>query len=111
MLQRKTCCRVVLRPFVSVKCFWTAVRSLALLRVVLRHASGATALTYFVAAVPAMFFVTGSLLAKSLRKGARAVIVDRARRILIPLWFFTLAAYATMLIAHQIDGAPKTSVP
>ncbi len=91
--------------------FLDAIRTLAIVRVVLWHALGAAVLTYVVAAVPAMFFVTGSLLAKSLRKGARSVIVDRARRILVPLWAFTVTAFAVMVVAHRVDGTAKTSVP
>lgn len=91
--------------------FLDAVRVIALLRVVLWHALGLPVLTYFVAAVPTMFFVTGSLLAKSLRRGARKVIVDRARRILVPLWLFAVGAYVAMSIAHLLDGTSKTEVP
>ncbi|HEV8298320.1 MAG TPA: serine hydrolase [Acidimicrobiales bacterium] len=91
--------------------FLDAVRTMALLRVVLWHALGAAALTYFVAAVPAMFFVTGSLLAKSLRRGAGRVILDRGRRILVPLWAFAAGAYSIMTVAHVVDGTAKTAVP
>jgi CubicO group peptidase (beta-lactamase class C family)/surface polysaccharide O-acyltransferase-like enzyme len=91
--------------------FLDAVRVIALIRVVLWHALGLPVLTYFVAAVPTMFFVTGSLLAKSFRRGARVVVVDRARRILVPLWVFTLGAYLTMAIAHLLDGTATTKVP
>lgn len=91
--------------------FLDAVRVIALIRVVLWHALGLPVLTYFVAAVPTMFFVTGSLLAKSLRRGARKVVVDRARRILVPLWVFTAGAYLAMAIAHLLDGTSKTAIP
>lgn len=91
--------------------FLDAVRTLALLRVVLWHATGAVALTYFVAAVPMMFFVAGSLLAKSFRRGVLVVVRDRVQRILVPLWAFALAAYATMYIAFLQDGTTKTEVP
>jgi CubicO group peptidase (beta-lactamase class C family)/fucose 4-O-acetylase-like acetyltransferase len=91
--------------------FLDAVRTLAIFRVVLWHALGAAVLTYFVAAVPAMFFVTGSLLAKSLRRGARRTILDRARRILLPLWVFAAGAYAAMTVAHLVDRTSNTSVP
>ena len=91
--------------------FLDAVRVIALVRVVLWHALGAAVLTYFVAAVPTMFFVTGSLLAKSLRRGAVKVIVDRARRILVPLWVFAFGAYLVMATAHALDRTPKTAVP
>ena len=44
--------------------FLDAVRALAVVRVMVWHAFGFAAITYFVSAVPAMFFVTGSLLAR-----------------------------------------------
>jgi CubicO group peptidase (beta-lactamase class C family)/surface polysaccharide O-acyltransferase-like enzyme len=91
--------------------FLDAVRVIALVRVVLWHALGIAALTYFVAAVPTMFFVTGSLLAKSMRRGALHVIVDRARRILVPLWVFAFGAYLAMAISHALDGTSRTAVP
>jgi peptidoglycan/LPS O-acetylase OafA/YrhL len=47
--------------------FLDAIRAIAILRVVLWHTFGAAVITYFFSAVPAMFFVTGSLLAKSRR--------------------------------------------
>ncbi len=86
------------------------MRTIALARVVLWHTTGAVALTYLVAAVPAMFFVTGSLLAKSLRRGARAVIVDRARRILVPLWVFAAVAWLAMGIASLVSPGARTSL-
>ena len=91
--------------------FLDAIRTLALVRVVLWHALALPVLTYFVAAVPAMFSVTGSPLAHSLGRGARRVIVDRARRILVPLWVFPAGAFLAMTIAHRIDGTTRTAVP
>jgi CubicO group peptidase (beta-lactamase class C family)/fucose 4-O-acetylase-like acetyltransferase len=91
--------------------FLDAVRTIALVRVVLWHATGAVPLTYIVAAVPTMFFVTGSLLAKSLRRGARSVVIDRARRILVPLWAFAALALGAMEISHLIDGTARTAMP
>ncbi|MSY72509.1 MAG: acyltransferase family protein, partial [Actinobacteria bacterium] len=80
--------------------FLDAVRTLAVLRVIVWHAFGAAAITYVVSAVPAMFFVTGSLLARSIdRHTGTRTIVDRLRRMLIPLWAFTAVAFAVMAIA------------
>ncbi|MGH9150216.1 MAG: acyltransferase family protein, partial [Acidimicrobiales bacterium] len=77
--------------------FLDAVRTIATLRVVVWHAFGAAAITWVVAAMPAMFFVTGSLLAKSLdRRGARTVLADRSRRLAAPLWAFGLVAWLAM---------------
>jgi CubicO group peptidase (beta-lactamase class C family)/peptidoglycan/LPS O-acetylase OafA/YrhL len=56
-----------------------------------------------------MFFVTGSLLAKSFERRAwHQVLRDRFRRLLLPLWIFALVAWAAMgVAAHRTS----TSVP
>lgn len=84
--------------------FLDVVRALATVRVVLWHAFGAAWLT-FVAAMPAMFFVTGSLYAKSVdRHGARATLVDRLRRIGPSLWLFAGFAWVAMAIGAHLSG-------
>ena len=68
-----------------------ALRTLALFRVVLYHASSMWTLTVFTA-MPLMFFIAGSLFASSLeRRSGRKVIVDRYRRILFPYWLYVVA--------------------
>ena len=85
--------------------FLDAIRAIAIVRVVAWHAFGAAAITYFVAAMPAMFFVTGSLLAKSMnRRSPRAVLSDRFRRLLIPLWAFGVMAWLAMALAAARTG-------
>ncbi len=91
--------------------FLDALRTVALIRVILWHATGAPAVTYVIAAVPTMFFVNGSLLAKSFERGVLPVLRDRARRILVPLWVFAAGAFVTMSVAHAIDGTEATEVP
>ncbi|MEO5837934.1 MAG: serine hydrolase [Acidimicrobiales bacterium] len=92
--------------------FLDAVRALAVVRVMIWHAFGYAAITYFVSAVPAMFFVTGSLLARSLdRHGYVATLRDRTRRLLIPLWLFAAVAFGAMTIADQITHSSTTRVP
>jgi CubicO group peptidase (beta-lactamase class C family)/peptidoglycan/LPS O-acetylase OafA/YrhL len=92
--------------------FLDTIRSISIVRVVLWHAFGAAVITYVVAAVPAMFFVTGSLLAQSLdRKGARATLHDRLRRLLVPFWVFGAAAVAIMAVADVVVADPGTSLP
>jgi CubicO group peptidase (beta-lactamase class C family)/peptidoglycan/LPS O-acetylase OafA/YrhL len=89
-----------------------ALRTIALARVVLWHAFGAAAITYVVAAVPAMFFVSGSLLAKSyLRRPTFTVLADRMRRILVPLWALAAVAYVAMWLAWRIAPSEATQVP
>ncbi len=86
--------------------FLDVVRAVAIIRVVAWHTFGAAAITYFVAAMPAMFFVTGSLLAKSLRRRPpKTVLVDRFRRLLVPLWAFALVAWLAMAVAARNQGA------
>ncbi len=92
--------------------FLDAIRTLAVLRVIIWHAFGAAVITYFVSAVPAMFFVTGSLLARSIdRHGGPRTILDRLRRMLVPLWLFTAVAFCVMAVAARIEPGPATTVP
>lgn len=85
--------------------FLDAIRAIAIVRVVAWHAFGVAAITYFVAAMPAMFFVTGSLLAKSMnRRAPRTVLADRFRRLLIPLWAFAGVAWLAMAVAATRTG-------
>ena len=89
-----------------------ALRAIALVRVVLWHTYGNPAITYVVAAVPTMFFVTGSLFAKSVeRRPIGEVVRHRLRRIFVPLWAFSAVGLLTMSIAHRIDGTDATRVP
>ena len=85
--------------------FLDAIRAIAIIRVVAWHAFGVAAITYFVAAMPAMFFVTGSLLAKSMnRRSPRTVLADRFRRLLVPLWAFAAVAWLAMAVAAARTG-------
>src|SRR5918998_1998454 len=87
--------------------FLDVVRAVAIVRVIAWHAFGLAAITYVVAAMPAMFFVTGSLLAKSLgRRSTRTVLVDRFRRLLIPLWAFGLVAWLAMALVAIWSNDP-----
>ncbi|TML11420.1 MAG: hypothetical protein E6G39_13965 [Actinobacteria bacterium] len=89
-----------------------ALRAIALIRVVLWHTYGNAAITYVVAAVPTMFFVTGSLFAKSVqRQPVAAVIRHRLRRIFVPLWAFSAVGVLVMSVAHFIDRTETTRVP
>ena len=50
------------------------------------HTYGFAWISYFIASMPAMFFVAGSLMAYSLQKdGPRRVMYTRFRRLLVPL--------------------------
>jgi CubicO group peptidase (beta-lactamase class C family)/peptidoglycan/LPS O-acetylase OafA/YrhL len=87
--------------------FLDVVRAVAIVRVIAWHAFGLAAITYVVAAMPAMFFVSGSLLAQSFgRRRTRTVLVDRFRRLLVPLWAFGLVAWGAMAVAAWRTGTP-----
>ena len=89
-----------------------ALRAIALVRVVLWHTYGNAVITYIVAAVPAMFFVSGSLFAKSAqRKPIFEVVRNRIRRIIVPLWAFSAVALLAMSVAHRVDQTDATNVP
>ncbi len=75
------------------------LRALAILRVITWHASGWSWTTWIISSVPAMFVVTGALLARSLQKAsAFQTLKKRFTRLLLPLWFYSLTVY--LLSAH-----------
>ncbi|MGE0877470.1 MAG: serine hydrolase [Acidimicrobiia bacterium] len=92
--------------------FLDVVRALALARVMLWHTIGAPILTFFLAAVPTMFFVTGSLLAKSMAgRDPWTVTIDRLRRILIPFWAYGVFVFSVIVVSHWFDGTSDTGLP
>ena len=87
--------------------FLDAVRAVAILRVVLWHTYGYAWLSYFIASMPAMFFVAGSLMARSLsHRTALAVGLQRFRRLLLPLWLMGFVAVSIMLFHQQQSASP-----
>ncbi len=80
------------------------LRAAALVRVVIWHATGAAAVTV-VAAMPVMFFVSGSLFAASAgRRGGWRTVRDRVRRIGPSLWVFAAVAWLLMAVAARVTG-------
>ena len=74
------------------------LRALAILRVITWHASGWSWTTWIISSVPAMFVVTGALLARSLQNGsAFHVLWKRFKRLLVPLWCYSIVVYALSL--------------
>ena len=70
------------------------LRAIAILRVITWHASGWSWTTWIISSVPAMFVVTGALLARSLQKAsAFHTLRKRFKRLLFPLWFYSLTVY------------------
>ena len=67
------------------------LRALAIIRVITWHASGWAWTTWIISSVPAMFVVTGALLAKSLQKSSAVqTLRKRFQRLLLPLWVYSL---------------------
>ncbi len=80
------------------------LRAAALVRVVVWHATGAAAVT-LVAAMPVMFFVSGSLFAASAcRRGGWRPVGDRLRRLGPPLWLFAAVAWVAMAVGAAASG-------
>ena len=74
------------------------LRALAIVRVITWHASGWSWTTWIISSVPAMFVVTGALLARSLHKAsALHTLRKRFKRLLFPLWFYSLTVYLLSL--------------
>ncbi len=68
-----------------------ALRAVALVRVIVFHATGSWMVTAFTA-MPLMFFIAGTLYAASLdRRPAGTVVKDRYRRIMVPYWGYLVA--------------------
>src|SRR5262245_31732140 len=87
--------------------FLDVLRAVALVRVVVWHTYGAAWISYFIASLPVMFFVAGSLMARSLSHGqALDVLYRRFRRLLLPLWVMAVVALAVMT---AYDGATHSA--
>ena len=90
------------------------IRISAIGRVVLWHTWSWAWLTW-IPAMPAMFFVTGALLEGSLeRRGWRATLWPRLRRLLIPYWVYAACCWVAMLVdgwRPTVGDALRWAVP
>lgn len=85
------------------------LRAIAILRVITWHASGWSWTTWIISSVPAMFVVTGALLARSLQKAsAFQTLWKRFKRLLLPLWFYSLTVYLLSKHFHVRTSAVWT---
>ncbi|MBJ7369415.1 MAG: serine hydrolase, partial [Ilumatobacteraceae bacterium] len=85
------------------------LRAIAILRVITWHASGWSWTTWIISSVPAMFVVTGALLARSLQKAsAFHTLSKRFKRLLLPLWFYSLTVYLLSKHFHVRTSAVWT---
>lgn len=75
------------------------IKSVAIIRVIAWHTWSWPWLSW-VPAMPMMFFANGALLHSSLdRRGWIATLRERARRLLIPFWFYGVVCWIVMLTA------------
>lgn len=73
------------------------IKSIAILRVIAWHTWSWPWLSW-IPAMPTMFFANGALLHSSLeRRGWAATVRERARRLLIPFWFYGIVCWIAML--------------
>ncbi len=80
------------------------LRAVALARIVLWHLYAQTWLTW-IAAVPVMFFVAGTLIEPA-RNGYASFVTKRARRLLIPFWVYGAAVgiFTTIVAMKSATG-------
>lgn len=91
--------------------FLDALRAIAIVRVVVWHAFGAPIMSWVVATMPLMFFVAGSLLARSLdARPARVVLRARLRRLLVPFWLFGACVLGFLSFTHLLEPTAATRV-
>jgi CubicO group peptidase (beta-lactamase class C family)/fucose 4-O-acetylase-like acetyltransferase len=93
-------------PISERSSFLDALRAFALARVVLWHTFGTVALSY-VAAMPLMFFVAGSLAGPSTdRHDTIEFYRRRLRRLLVPLWPYAAVAWLVFLVGGLSGMVP-----
>ncbi len=86
------------------------LRAAATLRVVLYHASGDVHWSW-VAAMPAMFFVGGALYGASLdRRPWQELLPHRLRRIVVPMWAWSLVVFAVYSLVGAWSRVPLWGV-
>ncbi|MEU6661037.1 acyltransferase [Streptomyces sp. NPDC046821] len=80
------------------------LRSIALVRVVCYHLFGWAWLTILFPSMGVMFALAGSLMARSLNRPALGVIRGRIRRLLPPMWAFSVVVLALMFFGGWNPG-------
>ncbi|MFZ4183418.1 acyltransferase family protein [Streptomyces pseudogriseolus] len=80
------------------------LRSIALVRVVVYHLFGWAWLSIVFPSMGVMFALAGSLMARSLKRGAWSVIRGRVRRLLPPMWLFGGVALTLLFLSGWNPG-------
>ena len=91
--------------------FLDTVRTIALIRVILWHAFGIPWISWFIATMPTMFFIAGSLLASTLdRKPLQVMYRARLKRLLVPYWFFAGCVLSFLATIHLMNPRLETAL-
>ncbi|MEU5061490.1 acyltransferase [Streptomyces sp. NPDC056121] len=85
------------------------LRSIALVRVVAYHLFGWAWLTVLFPSMGVMFALAGSLMARSLSRPAIGVIRGRIRRLLPPMWAFSVVVLALLFLGGWNPGKDPDS--
>ncbi|WP_437771146.1 acyltransferase family protein [Arthrobacter sp. KNU40] len=87
------------RPALFRDRYFDFLRAIALIRIVTLHTfDTAVWLTVAFPSMGVMFALAGSLIARSLERPAASVLKSRARRLLFPLWAYSLTVVAALLL-------------
>ena len=90
--------------------FLDVVRAISIVRVMFWHALGFWWISWTFAAMPAVFYVSGAVLAKSLRKASCWTVVKaRLRRLIPPYLAYVTIAMATILLADPTAWSNQTA--
>ena len=90
--------------------FLDVVRAISIVRVMFWHALGFWWISWTFAAMPAVFYVAGAVLAKSLRKASCWTVVKaRLRRLIPPYLAFVGIAMAAILLADPAAWSNQTA--
>ena len=91
--------------------FLDTVRAIALIRVIIWHTLAFTAISWVVASMPAMFFVAGSLLERSMNNRPwRPLLRARLRRLLLPFWTFGAVVLTVLVLVNHLHPGPDTAL-
>lgn len=84
------------------------LRTVALVRVVAYHTFGGVFFSFLFPSMGVMFALAGSLMARSLNRPAGDVIKSRTRRLLIPLWVYSVTIIVLLFLHGWRPGQQGT---
>ena len=91
--------------------FLDTVRAIALIRVIIWHTLAFAAISWVVAAMPAMFFVAGSLLERSMQNRPwRPLLTARLKRLLLPFWTLGAVVLSVLALVNHLNPGTATAL-